>query len=253
MAKFIGFGQLKGTLYNTTFRRVPLTGNVASQKSSLEGSRVKTAPEFANTRKTNAEFQNSAYSADALLATILGVPPFHRNSRQYQHLIRLLMKTVIPSDVSNPWGSRTTEDADTELLDGWQYNEDAPLNTIVNFPYSTTLDRTTGALTVDIPSFVPSSLLVANPAATHFRIVMVAAEVDFGSFTSVVDTQQTAILPYDSNATTLISQNLAFTAGSTLPVFGVLAIAFYKLVSGNYDLLDNKAYNTNGIILADNV
>jgi hypothetical protein len=253
MAKFISFGNLKGTLYNTTFRKVPLTGNVAGQKSSLDGTRVKTAPEFANTRKTNAEFKNSVSSVEALLAMILGVPAFHRNSRQFQHLIREMMKNVIPTDAVNSWGNRKTSASDITTLLGWEFNEDAPIGSIFRAPHTETVDRAAGTITIDVPAFNPVADIVANPAATHYKLTFVGAEVDLDNFTALADTASTAILPYNSTATAPISQVLTVTAGTVLPLFGVIAVSFYKLVSGNYELLDNKSYNCNSIVVADQV
>ena len=69
------------------------------------------------------------------------------------------------------------------------------------------------------------------------------AEVDFENETFVMDAQATAVLPWDSAATAVITLVNTVTANSTHPLFLALGIEFYQEVNGQMYPLKNGAYN----------
>jgi len=75
------------------------------------------------------------------------------------------------------------------------------------------------------------------------KIVSAGAEVDFENETFVIDTQATAVLPWDSAATAVITLVNTVTANSTHPLFLALGIEFYQEVNGQMYPLKNGAFN----------
>ncbi|MFB9272898.1 hypothetical protein ACFFT3_13470, partial [Lutibacter litoralis] len=93
----------------------------------------------------------------------------------------------------------------------------------------------------------------APSGTTHFKIVMGAAEIDFATETSVFESDETAVLPYDSADTAQIDLMAALTANSVLPVIQVLGIEFYQEVNGTMYPLKNGSYNALSVIDVDTV
>jgi len=87
--------------------------------------------------------------------------------------------------------------------------------------------------------------MIAVPGGTtHFKIVSAGAEIDFENESFVVDSQSTAILPWDNVATAAINLANAVTANSTHPLFLALGIEFYQQVNGQMYPLKNGAFNS---------
>ena len=86
-------------------------------------------------------------------------------------------------------------------------------------------------------------MIAAPNGATHFKIVSAGAEIDFENETFVMDTQATALLPWDATATAIISLANTVTANSTHPLFLALGIEFYQEVNGQMYPLKNGAFN----------
>src|SRR5690606_17093726 len=102
-------------------------------------------------------------------------------------------------------GLRNVIDGEAELLSGFEFNIRGKLSTTLYAPFVPTIDRAAGEIKVDFDPFVPINMVQAPSGATHFRISSGGAEVDFEAETYVVQTTQTAILPWDANATLAIS------------------------------------------------
>ena len=72
--------------------------------------------------------------------------------------------------------------------------------------------------------------------------------VDFASEASVFESDETAVLPYDSATTAAIDLSASVTANSALPVIQVLGIEFYQEVNGAMYPLKNGSYNALSVI-----
>ena len=160
---------------------------------------------------------------------------------------------VVHSDTTNARGARDVASGDAGLMQGFNYNRHAVFASVFKAPFTTVVDRVAGTMTVNIPSFDPSLMLVAPEGATHFKIVSAGSEVDFAAETYNTDTQETAILPWDDTMTALINQVLTVTAGTVLPLFINVGVLFYEQVNGNYYPLKNNKFNPLGVVKVDHV
>lgn len=158
------------------------------------------------------------------------------------------MVKVIQEDVTNTRGQRNVIDGEAELLEGFEFNINGKLGTTLYAPYTATINRVTGDLAVNIPAFVPLNMIAAPGGATHFKIVSAGAEVDFENETFVVDTSASAILPWDTTATAVLSLSNSVTANSTAPLFVVLGVEFYQEVNSQMYPLKNGAFNALAIV-----
>jgi hypothetical protein len=137
------------------------------------------------------------------------------------------------------------------LLTGFEFNIRGKLGTSMFAPFTTNIDRPSGEISVQIPPFVPANMIAAPTGTTHFKILSAGAEVDFEAETFVVETSETAILPWNSVVTLAINQSNMVTAASTKPLFLALGIEFYQQVNGNMYPLKNGAFNPLSLVKVD--
>jgi hypothetical protein len=241
MAKQKGIIKLKGTIGDITFYKSK-DGYVAREKGGVDANRIATDPAFQRTRENGAEFGRAGKAGRILRTAFRALLLNASDSRMVGRLTQRMMK-VIQADAVNERGLRNVIDGEAELLTGFEFNIRGKLGTSLYAPFQTAIDRVTGVLTVDIPSFIPSNMVVAPSGTTHFKIISGGAEIDFEEETFVVENTETAILPWDATPTAVINQVNTVTANSTKPLFLALGVEFYQQVNGQMYPLKNGAYN----------
>uniref|UniRef100_UPI00404B0D80 hypothetical protein n=1 Tax=Flavobacterium sp. TaxID=239 RepID=UPI00404B0D80 len=225
-------------------------GHLAREKGGIDASRVANDPAFQRTRENGSEF-GRAGKAGKLLRTAFR--PLLLNSADGRMVSRLTqrMVKVIQADETSDRGLRNVIDGEAELLFGFEFNIRGKLGTSLFAPYVATIDRVAGEIMVDLASFVPANMLAAPSGTTHFKIISAGAEVDFEAETFIVDSSETAILPWDNTATAVINQTNMVTANSTKPLFLILGVEFYQQLNGQMYPLKNGAFNPVSIVKVD--
>ncbi|RYD94891.1 MAG: hypothetical protein EOP50_08855 [Sphingobacteriales bacterium] len=246
MAKQRGIIKLKGTIGDITFYKSQ-DGYVAREKGGVDAKRIATDPAFQRTRENGAEF-GRAGKASRMLRTALN--PLLINSKDSKMVGRLTreMVKVIQADAINERGLRNVIDGEAELLLGFEFNIRGKLGTTLYAPFTATIDRALGTLKVDFDPFVPANMINAPSGATHFKITTGGAEIDFEAETYVIQTSETAILPWDSTPTVAIAHSNAVTPASTKPLFVALGIVFYQEVNTQMYPLKNGAFNPMALV-----
>jgi hypothetical protein len=241
MARQKGIIKLKGTIGDITFYKTQ-DGHLAREKGGIDASRIKSDPAFQRTRENGAEF-GRAGKAGKLLRTALR--PLLLNSADGRMVSRLTqrMVKVIQADLVSDRGLRNVIDGEAELLFGFEFNIRGKLGTSLFAPFVASIDRVAGEIKVDIASFVPGNMIAAPSGTTHYKVISGGAEVDFETETFVVSNSETAILPWDSTPTAVISQTNDVTPASTKPLFLAVGVEFYQEINGQMYPLKNGAYN----------
>jgi hypothetical protein len=249
MARQKGIIKLKGTIGDITFYKTQ-DGHLAREKGGIDANRIATDPAFQRTRENGSEF-GRAGKAGKVLRTALRVLLLNSaDSRMVSRLTQSMVK-VIQADSTNERGLRNVIDGEAELLAGFEFNIRGKLGTSLFAPYTGTIDRVTGAITVDIPSFIPSNMIAAPGGTTHFKIISAGVEVDFENESFVEQHTETAILAWDATATAVINQVNSVTPNSTKPLFLALGLEFYQEVNGSMYSLKNGAYNPLALIVVN--
>lgn len=241
MARQKGIIKLKGTIGDITFYKSS-DGYLAREKGGVDANRIATDPAFQRTRENGAEFGRAGKAGKILRIALRALLLNSADGRMVGRLTQRMMK-VIQADAINERGLRNVIDGEAELLTGFEFNIRGKLGTSLYAPFQTAIDRVTGAITVDIPSFIPLNMVVAPTGTTHFKIISGGAEIDFEEETYVVENSETAILPWSSVPTAVINHVNTVTANSTKPLFLALGIEFYQEVNGQMYPLKNGAYN----------
>jgi len=242
MAKQKGIIKLDGTIGGITFYKTTEDGYLAREKGGVSADKIANDPAFQRTRENGEEFGRAGKAGKLLRNSIRAMLQNASDSRMVGRLTQKMVE-VIQEDLTNPRGQRNVIDGEAELLEGFEFNISGKLGTTLYAPFTGTIDRVAGTLTANIPAFVPINMLAAPGGSTHFKIVSAGAEVDFENETFVIDTQATAVLPWDSAATAVINLINAVTANSTHPLFLALGIEFYQEVNGQMYPLKNGAFN----------
>lgn len=242
MAKQKGIIKLKGTIGDITFYKTSQDGYVAREKGGIDANRIATDPAFQRTRENGAEFGRAGKAGRLLRTAFKALLINATDSRMVGRLTQQMVK-VIQADAINERGLRNVIDGEAELLLGFEFNINGKLGTTLYAPTLGTIDRAAGTIALDVDPFVPINMVAAPSGATHFKIISGGAEIDFEAETYVVQTSETAILPWSAVPTVAISHSHQVTAASTKPLFLALGIAFYQEVNGQMYPLKNGAFN----------
>jgi hypothetical protein len=246
MAQQKGIIPLKGTIGNITFYKSK-DGFLAREKGSLDANRIANDPAFQRTRENGAEFGRAGKAGKVLRNALRSLLQNTSDARMISRLTKEMMK-VIQADAVNVRGMRNVIDGEAELIKGFEFNINSKLGTMLFAPYTTTMDRVSGELSINIPDFIPVNLIAAPSGATHFKITSAGVEIDFENGTHVTAINATAELPWNATATTVINLANTVTANSAHPLFLVLGIEFYQQVNGAMYSLKNGAFNTLSLV-----
>ena len=224
--------------------------NLAKQKSSLEGARVKTAPEFLNTRKNNFEFGQASAASKLIRDSFAQI--VHNNSDVYvsgRTTAQALL--CVQADQANPWGSRTFTGGNPNLMNQWEFNANCTFANVAPIPFAFAINRVTGAVTLDYSAFTPEISMIWPSGATHCNFTLMGGEMNFGDNIALTAYAVSAYVPLDNTSTNLAVLTVNLTPNSTDPIFAVAGIQFFKLVNGDYDLLRDKSFDASYIIGID--
>jgi hypothetical protein len=241
MARQKGIIKLKGTIGDITFYKTK-DGHLAREKGGIEASRIKNDPAFQRTRENGSEFGRAGTAGKILRTSLRSLLINSADGRMVSRLTQAMVK-VIQADMISVRGLRNVIDGEAELLTGFEFNIRGKLGTSLFAPFVAVIDRASGAISVDLDSFIPVNMIAAPSGTTHYKIISAGAEIDFEAETFVEAHSETAILPWDALATVPISQVNAVTSGSTKPLFLALGVEFYQEVNGQMYALKNGAYN----------
>ena len=246
MAKQKGIIKLDGTIGGITFYKSQ-DGYLAREKGGVSAEKIANDPAFQRTRENGEEFGRAGKAGKLLRNAIRAMLQNASDSRMVSRLTQKMVE-VVQADATNPRGQRNVIDGEAELLQGFEFNISGKLGTTLYAPYTSTIDRVAGTLEASIPSFVPLNMIAAPGGTTHFKIVSAGAEVDFENETFVMDSNASAILPWDATATAVLTLTNTVTANSTKPLFLALGIEFYQEVNGQMYPLKNGAYNALALV-----
>ncbi|RXJ51112.1 hypothetical protein [Gelidibacter gilvus] len=249
MARQTGIIKLKGTIGDISFYK-SADGHMARAKGGVDGSRIANDPAYQRTRENGSEFGRAGKGGKLIRGAVRVLLQNAKDKRVVSRLVKALV-AVAKTDQINERGHRTIEDGNMDLLNGFEFNINGKLGATLYAPFAPAIDRAAGEVDVDIAPFAPTLRIAAPGGTTHFKIVSGATELDFVNETSIFESAETAILPYDSADTAVINLAMVLTPNSLLPILHVLGIEFYQEVNGQMYPLKNGAFNALSIVGVD--
>lgn len=246
MAKQKSLIKLQGSIGDLTFVK-GRGGYFARERSGIDGKRIASDPAFARTRENNAEF-GRAGRAGKTLRTALRLQLSHLPKNNVVARVTQRLMRVLKTDPESVRGARQVEKGDAFLLQGFEFNVQAPLSATLFAPYSVVIDRTSGSLEVAVASFIPQEQLVAPQGATHYKLFSAATVLDFLNDDYETQPQESAILPWDTVSTSEVQLTHQVTADNPHPMLLLLGVVFYQELNGQYYTLKNGANNAMAIV-----
>ncbi|ETN94001.1 hypothetical protein [Zhouia amylolytica] len=251
MAKQKGIIKLRGTLGDISFYKTQ-DGHMAREKGEIDKSRIENDPRFRRTRENGSEFGRAGKTGkllrDSLRILILNAS----DSRVVSRLLKEIM-AVIKTDLINPRGERTVINGSLNLLQGFEFNNDAVLSQTFYAPYSKAFDRTTGVVTMNVEAFTPMVHVKAPAGTTHFKIVSGSALIDFKNNSFEMAQNSTDYIVWNGTEQAAMDIGHTLTANSDLPLFTVLGVNFYQIVNGVNYPLNNGSFNALTLVQVDQV
>lgn len=251
MAKQKGIIKLKGTIGDITFYKSK-DGYIAREKSGIDAGRIATDPAFQRTRENGSEFGRAGKAGKVLRMALRSVLINSSDSKMVSRLTTQMIK-VIQADVTSARGQRNVIDGEAELLTGFEFNTNGKLSTILFAPFTSTIDRATGDLTITLAPFIPINMIAAPSGTTHFKIISAGSEIDFEREVYAGTHSETAMLPWNAVSTAVITHTNTVTAASTKPLFLALGIEFYQETNGQMYPLKSGASNPLSLIQVSGV
>lgn len=246
MARQEGVIKIKGQMGGISFYKSQ-DGHLARQKGGVDAGRIKTDPAFARTRENGAEFGRAGASSKLLRTALRSLIMNVSDNRMTSRLNQAMMK-VVQSDFNNVRGERNVGDGNVALLTGFEFNQNAKLDKAFFAPYTATIDRANGALSIDIPDYAPGEMIVAPAGTTHYRLISGGALVDFKMGTYEADYSQSGDLSIKGLQQPALSLAQGVTAGGTGSLFLAFGIEFYQEVNGHMYPLRNGAFNALSVV-----
>lgn len=249
MAKQKGIIKLKGTIGDITFYKSK-DGFIAREKTIIDAKRIATDPAFQRTRENGAEFGRAGKASKVLRNAFRPVFKNSADSKMTSRLTQAMMK-VVQADLVSVRGMRNVIDGEAELLQGFEFNSRAKLETTLFAPYLAEIDRSTGAISFRMQPFVPADMLAVPSGTTHFRIYSAGAEIDFEQEIFRTEVSESLLMSWDATPTMAVEQVSLLTPDSTWPLFLVVMVEFYQMVNGQLYPLKNGSYNPLSLIRVD--
>ena len=250
MAQQKGIIKLKGTIGDITFYKSQ-DGFLAREKGGVDADRIASDPSFQRTRENGSEFGAAGKAGKMLRTALQALLQNTSDNRVVSRLTQGMVK-VIKADLTSVRGKRNVIDGEAELLESFEFNIRCKLGTTLFAPFTAVIDRVAGTLTVNIPSFIPGSMVEAPMGSTHFKLTSAGAAVDFENKTFEVDTSETDQVALNSKISTVINLRNTIEVNSKHSLFLVLGIEFYREKNGVIYPFRDKKYNTLAFVKVKN-
>jgi hypothetical protein len=251
MAKQRGIVKVEGTIDELNFYKSK-DGFRIRQKGGVSAERIASDPAFERTRENQQEFARAGKAGKVLRTALRSLLIHAADGHLVSRLLKEMMR-VVKADATSDRGLRNVLDGELELLEGFEFNENGKLSQTLFAPYTASIDRATGVLSISLPGFVPGQMILPPVEATHYQIVSAGGPVDFTTGGNGISTTTTGILPLGNDMSAAVDHSFDAGANSTQPLFLVLGISFFQAVNGKYYTLKNGAFNALTIVKVSGV
>lgn len=249
MAKQESIITLNGTIDNISFFKTK-DGYNARKKTGISKAAMESSPNFERTRENMAEFGRAAQAAKLLRTTLLESIIGSRDRKMNTRLQKAMMG-VLKADTTSTRGKRNVIDGETELLQDFEFNLNGLLSTTLLAKYQSTIDRVTGDCSVIVPSYDPNRMITYAAGATHYRLGLTVASINFENRETEVLSTMSAYLPVNGPLTTQLDLSVTLQPGTAQPIFMALTIEFVQEANGQKYALKSGEFNACRLVKVD--
>ena len=246
MAVQMGILPLAGSIGNISFYKL---GDkwVARTKGGASAEKVATDPNMQRTRENASEFGTAAKAGKLMRTALQALANPVADNRMVRRLTsRMLL--VLQAGTIGFRGLRKVVDGKMDLLQGFEFNGLCNLHNSFFASYDSEINREMGELKISIPPFIPSKFIAPPVSATHFKLNVAGAALDFESDEFSVELDESPLLALDSGQTDEMVLKARVPANTSVPLFLVLGIEFHQEMNGMMYPLRDAAFNALAIV-----
>jgi hypothetical protein len=200
---------------------------VRPRSKKVDKQRIDSDPKFATTKNQYTEFTEVMNSAK-LLRNAFRLLVKNAKSRHTGRRLTSLLFKIIKTDTSNGHGQRNIANSNVKMLEQFDFNDQVKLENSLFAKYTPVVTRATGFVDVNVQTFIPEDALNPPAGATHYRLVMAAAELDFANRTvNAVQAGSDQIL-INRDDSPPFQLRAPLTPNSANVIVVVLGLEFYK-------------------------
>lgn len=188
-------------------------------KIGLTPKQVRTHPAFSKTRKMAEEFAAVARLGKVIRDAFLE----GTGIQQHPKVLNSALKKVLHTDQVYPPGSRVFRHATIDLLKGYHFNQQAPLQQALKFEFTVYPGMEQQILQVTIPACIPTRDVVTPIGYTHFRLVFTLVTVNTEEGTATRQTKRTTLIP--SKQIPIVKQDITFQTREERGNWQLLAVS----------------------------
>jgi hypothetical protein len=249
MAKQIGVVNLSGTIGDTTYIRRK-KGFYARQKTKGISERVRTSPRYRKLRAHMAEFTTAARAGKLLRDHLFDFVGKCRDIDVAKRLTTVMLAAV-KLDKINPLGRRNMLDGEVALLERFEFTGTGSLSATLEVEPAGTIDRETGEVYVDIAALNPFDVMKWPQTATHYRVSIAAAAINFESGAvekKFLDGPYQPLLNEENEA---VSLSVSLIEATTDPILLFLKLEFFEDVNGGKNIIMDNSFSSCSVIKVD--
>lgn len=250
MAKQSSIFKVEGLLDDVSFYKFG-NGYKVRKKGGVSSDRIAKDPAFRKLRANASDFTRAAAASKLFRRSLEGLLNQATDGVMVSRLTREMFK-VIQADLTNPKGERNVIDGEAELLTGFEFNINARLSTVFKITSNYSIDRVTGLMSVDFPSFDPQEVLSVPRDCTHYKINIAGSAIDFENAVFTTDIKATEQKPMTEIAAPL-QLTCQLPANSRHPLFLVLGLEFFVQENGQSARLIKEHSNPLSIVKVSGV
>ena len=206
-----------------------------------------TDPAFERTRENGREFGKSGKAAKLFRTAFRSVALNIADYRMFSRLVQIMAK-IVRLDNNNPRGKRGIIDEETKLMEGFNFNKNATLESTLFVNYSLLADKQKENVQVDFSAYTPTELIAAPKSTSHYRLVLAAAGVDFENGSYSIGSCYSGYLSFDNNPTLPLTLDFTLSGTPNNPWFLCIGIEFFQEVNKTQYSLNNGAYNAMAVV-----
>jgi hypothetical protein len=246
MAKQMSVLTLSGNIGRINFFK-NRTGFQARERGGVPKSRIMSDPKFARTRENIAEFATNAAASRILKDAVRPAIQRFKDNRMHLRLSSKMMQ-VLKSDPVNVRGERQVAEGDWSLVKGLEMNEMTPLSSSLKMDYALSDSPTEWG--INIPAFSPKDEVLVPEGASHMRVILAAAAVDFATGEKSFQLAQSVEVPVGAPSSGL---NLSILKSGLVQSHKVVLVGveFLQVVNGEYYPLNNGSNASGAIVFTE--
>lgn len=248
MPKQKGTHRLLGTTGDMTYSKTK-DGYIAKEKLHINSDRFKNSEGYARVRENIAEFGRAGKAGKLLRIAFQAAIKVTADSRMSSRLTTEFLR-IIKTDPVSDRGQRAVLLGEIDTMPGFEFNAGLSFAQTFHPPFTTSVNRQTGQVTIAVPAFQVRDGFSIPEGATHARLIAGVALLDFDKGVHFSNLQYSADMVLGEESVAALNLTAQVPAASTLPLFTVLGIQYF--ISTNAKLYPlNKAFNAMSLVSID--